>query len=59
MVTIIYFTGDLGPIINGKHTLRIRFLASFGRENAAFVFFVVMMMTVSFLQNIYPVAAIE
>ena len=28
MVTIIYSTGDLGPIINGKHTLRIRFLAS-------------------------------
>ena len=59
MVTIIYSTGDLGLITNGKYTLRIRFLASFGRENAAIVFFVVMMITVIFLSNIYSVAAIE
>ena len=39
MVTIVYSTGDLGPITNGKYTLRIRFLASFGRENALFVLF--------------------
>ena len=39
MVTIVYSTGDLGPITNGKYTLRIRFLASFDRENAAFVWF--------------------
>ena len=51
MVTIIYSTGDLGPITNGKYTLRIRFLASFDREMPHLFGFVVMMMTVIFLSN--------